>query len=115
MVFSSVTFLFYFLPAVLAIYYIAPRKLKNLVMFLASMCFYAWGEIRFVPIMLIQSLIDYFCAKGIDHTQDKKRKKLYMFSAPISSPVAAAKLATKKLVYLKYISVPKFAATSINI
>ena len=110
MVFSSVTFLFYFLPAVLALYFIAPKKLKNLVMFLASMCFYAWGEIRFLPIMLIQSVIDYFCAKGIDYTQSKKLKKLYMFLD------IAANLGT--LIYFKYTNffVASFAtATGLDI
>ena len=43
MLFSSVTFLYYFLPIVLILYYVVPKKLKNLVLFLASLVFYA-GE-----------------------------------------------------------------------
>ena len=63
MVFSSITFLFYFLPALIIIYYLAPSKFKNLVMIIASFVFYAWGEIRFIPIMLFLSLEDFVCAK----------------------------------------------------
>ena len=44
MVFSSLLFLFRFLPAVLLLYYIAPRKIRNLVLFLFSLLFYAWGK-----------------------------------------------------------------------
>ena len=44
MVFSSLLFLFYFLPAVLAVYFIVPRKAKNVVLLLFSLFFYAWGE-----------------------------------------------------------------------
>ena len=45
MVFSSMVFLFAFLPAVLVLYFIAPKKLKNTVLFVTSLFFYAWGEI----------------------------------------------------------------------
>jgi alginate O-acetyltransferase complex protein AlgI len=46
-VFSSIIFLFYFIPILLILYAIAPKKLKNLVMIAGSFVFYAWGEIRF--------------------------------------------------------------------
>lgn len=44
LLFSSITFLYYFLPAVLVIYYLAPAKVKNLILFLASFVFYLWGS-----------------------------------------------------------------------
>ena len=44
MIFSSLLFLFRFLPAVLVLYYLAPRPLRNLVLLLCSLVFYAWGE-----------------------------------------------------------------------
>ena len=44
MLFSSITFLYYFLPAVLVIYYLTPAKVKNLILFLASFVFYLWVE-----------------------------------------------------------------------
>ena len=45
MVFSTIIFLFRFLPITLALYYLAPPKLKNTVLFLCSLVFYCWGEI----------------------------------------------------------------------
>lgn len=79
MVFSSITFLFYFLPALFLLYYIAPAKLKNLVMILGSFVFYAWGEIRFIPIMFALSVEDFICAKLMEkHRADARRRKLYM-------------------------------------
>lgn len=59
MVFSSLLFLFRYLPLVLAIYFIVPRKLRNTVIFIASLIFYAWGEPVYVVIMLFSTLVDY--------------------------------------------------------
>ena len=50
MVFSSIPFLYYFLPAVLAVYFLTPRKGKNAVLLLASLIFYGWGELRLLPL-----------------------------------------------------------------
>lgn len=47
MVFSTIIFLLRFLPITLALYYLAPPKLKNTVLFLCSLVFYCWGEVRF--------------------------------------------------------------------
>lgn len=52
MVFSSMVFLFAFLPAVLVLYFIAPKKLKNTVLFVTSLFFYAWGEPKYILLML---------------------------------------------------------------
>ena len=52
MVFSSLTFLLFYLPGVLAVYYLAPAKLKNLVLFVFSLLFYAWGEPVYVGLMI---------------------------------------------------------------
>ena len=57
MLFSSITFLYYFLPAVLLLYVIAPKFLKNTALLLASLAFYAWGEPRYVAVMLISILL----------------------------------------------------------
>ncbi|MCL2018461.1 MAG: MBOAT family protein [Oscillospiraceae bacterium] len=59
MVFSSIPFLFMFLPAFLAIYYILPKCLKNLFILIASLFFYAWGEPKYIIIMLVSIMIDY--------------------------------------------------------
>ena len=59
MVFSSITFLFYFLPIVLGMYYIVPNKAKNLVLLIASLFFYFYGEPTYVVIMVLSIIITY--------------------------------------------------------
>ncbi|ASS73652.1 transcriptional regulator [Tumebacillus algifaecis] len=59
MVFSSLLFLFLFLPAVLALYYVSPGRVKNLVLFLSSLVFYAWGEPVYIVLLLLSTLMDY--------------------------------------------------------
>ena len=58
MVFSSLLFLFRFLPIVFLVYVITPKKLKNFVLFLASLIFYAWGEPKYVVLMIFSSVVD---------------------------------------------------------
>lgn len=60
MVFSSLLFLFIFLPAVLLLYSISPWRIKNLVLFVASLIFYAWGEPIYIVLMLLSTVTDYF-------------------------------------------------------
>ncbi|MGI5898711.1 MAG: MBOAT family O-acyltransferase [Christensenellales bacterium] len=79
MVFSSVAFLFYFLPVLVLLYLAAPKKLKNGVMILASMVFFAWGEIRFIPVMLGLSVVDYVCGRMMEKNRSNdKRRLVYM-------------------------------------
>lgn len=59
MVFSSLLFLFYFLPVVLGLYYLLPRRYRNLVLFCVSLLFYAWGEPIYIVLMLFSSVVDY--------------------------------------------------------
>ena len=59
MVFSSVVFLFLFLPAVIALYIICPAKLRNGLLFAVSLFFYAWGEPVYIWIMLFSTVFDY--------------------------------------------------------
>ena len=59
MVFSSIVFLCLFLPVVLIVYYICPVKFRNLWLFLASLLFYAWGEPKYILIMLFSTVFDY--------------------------------------------------------
>jgi alginate O-acetyltransferase complex protein AlgI len=61
MVFSSILFLFRFLPAALLLYYISPPKLKNFTLLICSLVFYCWGEIRFLWIMAAVILLNYAC------------------------------------------------------
>ena len=79
MVFSSVPFLFYFLPVLIIIYYLAPKKLKNLVLIIAYLIFFTWGEVRYLPVMLFLTVVDYLCGKGIERNLgNKRRMKMYM-------------------------------------
>ena len=59
MVFTELSFLFVFLPVVLAVYYLCPTKIKNLILVLASLVFYAWGEPKYVLVMLASIVINY--------------------------------------------------------
>lgn len=59
MVFSSLTFLFVFLPIILIVYYINPRKIRNAILFIGSLVFYAWGEPVYIVIMLFSTVFDY--------------------------------------------------------
>jgi len=74
MVFSSIPFLFFFLPVVLICYYLVPFKVKNYVLLLFSLVFYAWGEPIYVFLMLVSCLGNYFYA--LYH--DKFNKKLLL-------------------------------------
>lgn len=66
MVFSSLLFLFLFLPAVLILYYCSPRRIRNLILFVTSLFFYAWGEPVYIVIMLVSTLTDYFFGLLLD-------------------------------------------------
>ena len=73
MVFSSIIFLFRFLPITLFVYYIAPRKFKNAVLVICSLFFYSWGEVKYFPIMIVSILVDYFASLGIEKNRGKKK------------------------------------------
>lgn len=66
MIFSSLFFVFVFLPAVLAVYFLVPRKFKNLCLFLFSLLFYAWGEPVYVFLMLFTTGFDYIMGHFIE-------------------------------------------------
>lgn len=76
MVFSSIVFLYIFLPIMLLLYFIVPSKFKNAIMILASLVFFAWGEIRYIFIMLLLAIMDFFCGRKITQYQDNKKKRL---------------------------------------
>lgn len=73
MVFSSLIFLFVFLPITLLIYYISPRPIRNLVLFIVSLIFYAWGEPIYILIMLFSTFFDYFNGLFMDKYRDNKK------------------------------------------
>ena len=73
MVFSSMVFLWLFLPIVLGVCYIAPDKCRNIILLLASLFFYAWGEPIYIILMLITITINYFLGILIDKVNRYKR------------------------------------------
>ncbi|MBR3310227.1 MAG: MBOAT family protein [Solobacterium sp.] len=77
MVFSSLTFLFAYLPAVLAVYYAVKPEWRNPVLFLASLFFYGWGEPVYILVMLFSIIVNYLAAAGIFRFRntDKSRAK----------------------------------------
>ena len=83
MVFSSLTFLFFFLPLTLGIYYISPNRLKNSILLIFSLLFYGWGEPKYILIMLFSSIIDFIHAKVIDNNRDNIKSKIALLSSII--------------------------------
>ena len=71
MVFSSLLFLFRFLPIVLLAYYILPKKCRNLVLFLSSLVFYAWGEPIYVVLILFSTCVDYVAGLAVHYFKEK--------------------------------------------
>ena len=72
MLFSSLTFIFIFLPLVLVLYFISKDKYRNYILLLASLLFYSWGEPKFIILMLISIIFNYVIALVIDKKRDKK-------------------------------------------
>ncbi len=83
MVFSSLLFLFMYLPIVLMIYYAVPCKFRNLFLFFANLVFYGWGEPVFVLLMLFSTIVDYTCGYYIDkyRTQNRKIAKTFLITS----------------------------------
>ena len=104
MIFSSIIFLLHFLPVTLALYYLAPPRLKNTVLFLCSLLFYCWGEVRFFPVMLALILINYLCGLGMERfDQNKTARRVLLVVALVGS--------LGMLFYFKYAN---FVLESIN-
>lgn len=83
MLFSSIPFLFYFLPCVFLLYAISPRRIKNLTLLICSLVFYAWGEPRLVVLMLLTVFCGYIL--GLLTEKFNKYKKVFLCLAVILS------------------------------
>lgn len=94
MLFSSVPFLFYFLPTVLLVYFLVPKREKNGVLLLSSLVFYGWGEPRYLPVMLVSILQGYIFGRLIERFRDTRRAKLFL--------VLSVLLSLGTLAYFKY-------------
>jgi len=86
MLFSSIPFLYAFLPIVLVFYFIAPKALKNTVLLISSLIFYAWGEPRYVIIMIVSVTCGYVLGLLIEKYRENKRlSKLFMILSAVIS------------------------------
>ena len=85
MLFSSIPFLFYFLPAVLVLYFLVPRKLKNAVLLLFSLVFYAWGEPKYVFLMIGNITLFFVCGLAIEKAKTQSWKKFWLVLSVVIS------------------------------
>ena len=81
MVFSSITFLFYFLPLVILSYFLSPSKLKNLTLLIFSLIFYTFGEPKYIFIMIFSTIVDYIHALIIDKYRNTLKAKIALISS----------------------------------
>lgn len=84
MLFSSVPFLYYFLPAVLIAYFLAPWKLKNTVLLLSSLIFYGWGEPKLLGLMIFTIALFYFCGLAIGRQEKQGMKKFWLLVSVVT-------------------------------
>ena len=78
MLFSSLSFLYYFLPAVLIVYFLVPERGKNPVLLLASLLFYGWGEPKYVALMMLTITLFYLCGLAMGRWPGRKRAFLVL-------------------------------------
>ncbi len=83
MVFSSLIFLFMFLPIVLVLYYITPRRFRNLTLFIVDLVFYSWGEPMLVLLMLVSILINYTAGVLLGARRQRKGVAKFIFITAI--------------------------------
>ena len=75
MVFSSLVFLWLFLPVVFALYFTAKEQYRNVILLIASLFFYAWGEPVYVLVMILSIIVNCFCGLKIGAAEEHKRKR----------------------------------------
>lgn len=76
MVFSSLTFLYWFLPCVLLVYFLVPKRAKNAILFLFSLLFYAWGEPIYVGLMIFSTVLDCTCGRAVEKHRGTPKAKI---------------------------------------
>ena len=84
MVFSSISFLYYFLPITLLLYFIVPKKIKNFVLLLASLFFYFYGEPRYIIVLIFSCIFNYYYGKWMEKTTNPLRKYLLIINLVIN-------------------------------
>ena len=83
MLFSSIPFLYCFLPAVVLVYFLVPRKFKNAVLLAFSLLFYGWGEPKYVFLMMATITAFYICGLAIGKAQTQKWKKTWLMTSVV--------------------------------
>ncbi len=83
MVFSSLTFLYLFLPVVLIFYFLVPKQARNFVLFVSGFVFYAWGEPVYIFLMTFTVLVDYTCGRVMTRFSGNKKARLAVLLASI--------------------------------
>lgn len=81
MIFSSLLFLFWFIPIFFAIYYIVPAKFKNLILFIGSIVFYGWGEPKYLILIFISILVNYIAGVIMERVNQVTARKAIMILA----------------------------------
>ena len=94
MIFSSIPFLYYFLPVTLILCYLAPKKTRNAVLLLVSLVFYGWGEPKYLPVMLGSTALGYLFGLALGAAKKTKARKALLAASILSCLVV--------LVYFKY-------------
>ena len=86
MVFSSILFMFIYLPVVLAVYYIVPTKWRNLWLFIVNLVFYGWGEPVYILLMMLSICVNYFNGRMIDkyRSDDKKARRFLVANTVVN-------------------------------
>jgi alginate O-acetyltransferase complex protein AlgI len=94
MVFSSVLFLFYFLPVFLLVYWLVPARFKNTVALVASLLFYAWGGLNFLALFLGSVVVNFFLIRSMDATPERWKQRIFLITSIL--------LNVSMLFYFKY-------------
>ena len=104
-----------YLPVVLILYYICPRKWRNLLLFVVNLVFYGWGEPIYVTLMIFSTIVDYTCGYFISKYRetDKKKAKIFVVASMVInlSLLGFFKYAgfiTDTLNYLPFLNIPSF-------
>lgn len=84
MVFSSILFIFRFLPIALLLYYLTPERYKNFTLLIVSIIFYSWGEPKYFVLMLASIVVDYCAARGIERYRKNKRARIAFLAMSMS-------------------------------
>lgn len=83
MVFSSILFIFRFLPIAFLIYYLTPYRLKNFIILILSLFFYSWGEPKYFPIMIASILVDFIASRCIERFRSNKALRVSFLTLSI--------------------------------